>query len=160
MKYYGYEEDTNGEDSEGNSCKEPSGNKPRFDFAKSYAVSLNTDASDEAGLKTNIDRIKKEIYTNGIVMTAMTVFESFMNITSANNTPSTPYNTQVDKGQSVGGHAVVIVGWGTIPGKDASDYTNQYSIMRNFGDRRGVRIGLLVHSMGDGFNDKDQEQYL
>jgi hypothetical protein len=158
---YPYKEDNNGENSEGAVCKHFA-DEPRFNFINNYAVSNGAATKDEKGLQENIERIKREIYKNGPVMTSMYVFESFMDISPDNNSPSRPYSTdEMGKGKLVGGHAVIIVGWGTIPGKDPMNYKNQYWILRNsWGPQWGGkgRDGYWYWCMGDdlkGFQDGD-----
>ena len=130
-KDYPYLEDSNGEDNQGSACNKPA-DKPRFNFSSFYAVSDANASKDAAGLKTNIARIKQELMERGPVETSMYVWDSFMKIDSKNNTPSTPYSVDaMGKNKMVGGHAVTIVGWGTIPGKDPSDYKNQWWELRN-----------------------------
>lgn len=56
----------------------------------------------------NEEDIRKEIYTNGPVEAAFTVYEDFLSYTSG--------VYQHKTGQNVGGHAVRILGWGTENG--------------------------------------------
>jgi C1A family cysteine protease len=155
-KDYPYVEDSNGEDNEGAVCNKPA-NKPRFNFVNYYAVSDPNASKDETGLKTQINRIKQELMDHGPIETSMYVFSTFMKIDSTTNTPDTPYSVdRMGKGKMVGGHAVMIVGWGTIPGKDHSDYKNQYWELRNswgpsWGHKPGTSIdnGYWYWRMGD-----------
>jgi C1A family cysteine protease len=130
-KDYPYVEDSNGENNEGAACNKPA-NKPRFNFANFYAVSDPNASKDEAGLKTQIARIKQELMEHGPVETSIYVWDTFMKIDSSTNTPSTPYSVDMmGRNKMVGGHAVFLVGWGTIPGKDPSNYKNQWWELRN-----------------------------
>lgn len=147
---YPYEEDKNGEDSEGAPCKVISRITPRFNFESYYSVSNGQASKDEKGLEENIGRIKKELMDYGPVMTSMYVYDSFMSIDPDNNTPETPYSTELmGKGKLIGGHAVMMVGWGTIPGKDPKSYKNQYWIMRNSWGPQWNRDGYWYWRMGD-----------
>lgn len=151
---YPYEEDQNGENTEGGICKHYPGH-PRFNYKNYYAVSNPNAPKNSEGLLENIRRIKRELLTKGPVMTSMYVFQSFMDINSTTNTPTKPYSTDVNgKGNMVGGHAVLIVGWGTVPGGDSTNHHDQYWIIRNsWGPEWGSKVqdngGFWFHRMGD-----------
>jgi cathepsin B len=148
-KDYPYEEDKNGENNEGDTCHKPPG-KPRFNFKDYYSVSDPNASKDESGLIENISRIKEELMTRGPVMTSMYVWDTFMEIDTSNNTPSSPYSTdEMGRNKMVGGHAVIIVGWGTVPGKDPTQYKNQYWILRNSWGPSWNHDGYWYWRMGD-----------
>lgn len=152
---YPYIEGSNGEESEGASCKPVKG-EPRFNYESYYSVSNGKAPATEEGLIENINRIKKEIMEHGPVVTSMYVYDSFMSINKENNTPETPYTVEPYRGKFIGGHAVMLIGWGTIPGFDVqnstSSYKNQYWILRNSWGPGWGHNGYWYWKMGDDFD--------
>lgn len=113
----------------------------RYDFDSNSIVTLSESnsvaemTSDQ--LKRNIIRIKKDIYDNGPVSAAMIVYPDFM--TYKGGVYEHSHNSTQ---KPVGGHAVVIIGWGKDGGGD-------YWICKNsWGLGWGLQ-GFWKHRIGD-----------
>ena len=86
-----------------------------------YAVAYDDDkvkATSSYSIRT-VANIMEEIYTNGPVTVAFTVYEDFETYTSG--------VYQHVTGSSLGGHAVKMVGWGTDNGVDYWKIANSWN---------------------------------
>ena len=90
-----------------------------------------------------IDNIKLEIYQNGPVVAGFTATSDFVNF-KGNGIYSDNGNTDADDG--VGGHAIVIYGWGRENGREFWHILNSWSDV--WGDDGIARVDVLGTNIG------------
>jgi hypothetical protein len=114
--------------------------EPRFDVLEESIVNLcesdNLKKLKPDELKRNIIRMKREIYNNGPIISAMLVWSDLFSYKEG------VYEHKEGDGEPTGGHAILIIGWGY-------DEKGEYWICKNsWGPSWGLK-GFWHHRMGD-----------
>lgn len=130
-----------------NACDATNTNK--YYASKAYAVVRGEDLQQHGTpptLSENTTNIMMAVYLNGPVVTGFTVFDDFMVYPSQGNVYQKA-STMVINGhtyqvQEDGGHAVQIVGWDTIAGKDVWILKNQWSTSWGINGYAYIRRGV------------------
>jgi cathepsin B len=107
----------------------PCDQKCQSGYTKAYKQDLHFGAKSYQ-IANSQDAIKKEIYTNGPVEAAYTVYEDFLSYKSG--------VYQHKAGGALGGHAVRILGWGTENGTPYWQVSNSWN--EDWGDKGFFKI--------------------